>query len=243
MAQKQGDRIVHLEGQLSFLDGPADEPAPPVVAAAPSTVVEPDVAATPEPAVEPVTGPVITGPNTRVRAANAMERGRAAALAGAIDAIAAKGLRALTMADVADRSGLARATLYNHVRDKQSLVEALLRQELTACAAAADAATTLADALVAAAAFIAEHRALQGLRAHEPQALVALLNPGDDPAWEQGRAAIAATLQRFGMRATAADIDLVLRWMLSFVPAPSTADTRRTQGQLLLGSLVPDARH
>lgn len=248
MAAKPGDHS-HIEGQLSFLD--EHEPAAPHVplTAAESFAVVPEPPApeptpvqTPASAVvhAPVSEPaaqddpnILSGPNTRIRAGNAMQRARAGAIRGALETLARRGLKRLTMAEAADRGGLARATLYNHVRDKGELLALLLEHESQAVADAFVAAPDLETALTAAAELVAEHPALIGLREHEPAALVRLAVP------ETGavRTLAGESLQRRGCSATEANVDLLLRWLGSFVASPSDPGVRAAQATALARTL------
>jgi AcrR family transcriptional regulator len=218
------------EGQLSF---PTDAPLHPT-APEPVPVTQPGPIPTTSP--EPLPAPdatIITGVNTRIRAGNAMQRARAGAIRGALETLARRGLKRLTMAEAADRGGLARATLYNHVRDKDALLSMLLEHESQAVADAFVAAPSLEAALAEAAAMIADHPALIGIRAHEPAALVRFTVPEDGAV----RALAAASLAARGCAATDADVDLVLRWLASFVASPSDPQARADQAAALARTL------
>ena len=56
-------------------------------------------------------------------------RTREAILEGTKSLIEIRGLRATTMIDIADNSEVSRATLYNHFRDKESVLRALLEND------------------------------------------------------------------------------------------------------------------
>lgn len=216
------------EGQLSF---PSDEPLRPM-APEPVPVTQPE----PLPVMPPQQAPdptIITGVNTRIRAGNAMQRARAGAIRGALETLARRGLKRLTMAEAADRGGLARATLYNHVRDKDALLSMLLEHESQAVADAFVAAPSLETALAEAAAMIADHPALIGIRAHEPAALVRFTVPEDGAV----RALAATSLAARGCAATDADVDLVLRWLASFAASPSDPRARAEQAAALARTL------
>ena len=225
----------HIEGQLSFLDSelavaaPAVTPEPVVGAAA-----APASTSTPEPDRGGADDPMIlTGPNTRIRAGNAMQRARAGAIRGALETLARRGLKRLTMAEAADRGGLARATLYNHVRDKDALIAMLLEHESQAVADAFVAAPSLEQALIDASTMIAEHPALVGLREHDPAALIKLSAPEDGAVRQLAGASLAAR----GTAATDANVDLVLRWLASFVASPSDPAARAAQAASLVRTL------
>ena len=68
--------------------------------------------------VRPVDGELTSNRSPRSRGGNAMGRSRAAALDGARRVFAENGIRKASMADVAVRGGLAKATLYTHFRTK-----------------------------------------------------------------------------------------------------------------------------
>lgn len=201
----------HLDGQLS-LDG------------------------TPEPTTEPTAeddANVITGPNTRVRASNAMHRARAGAVRGALDAIARRGIKGFTMVEAADRGGLARATLYNHVRDKEQLLQLVLDHETMQLARAFVEAESLEQALVDAAAAIADHPALAGVRKFDRDALASLSSVTD----ERVRRLTADALRARGAKSSEPEVDLLLRWLGSFIAVPADSRTRAKQARALARTL------
>ena len=179
----------------------------------------------------------ISGPNTRVRAGNAMERARSAAIAGALDVLAKRGAKALTMAEVADAGGLARATLYNHVRDKQSLFHLVLGHEAREVANLFTSESTLPKALTRASQFIAEHPALVGIRTHDPLSLAPLAVPTAGEGWNAIRELTRQALVARGSKGTPAQVDVLLRWLTSFVVEPSDAASRSSQASAVAKSL------
>ena len=232
MASKPQDHN-HVEGQLSFLDGEPDEPLAKPKVVAPE-VVPIDRQAAAAPLVASADEHIITGPNTRIRAGNAMQRARAGAIRGALETLTRRGLKRLTMAETADRGGLARATLYNHVRDKDALLVLLLEHESQTVADVFIAAPTMHQALADAAELIAEHAVLVGLREREPEALVRLTAP------ESGavRLLAATALKQRGSTPSDANVDLLLRWLASFVASPSDPEARAAQAASLAKTLA-----
>lgn len=212
----------HLTGQLS-LPG-AQLPSEPTVATAAATSRAEDGAP----------HEVITGPNTRLRAGNAMHRAREGAVLGALAAIERRGLRGLTMVEAADRGGLARATLYNHVRDKQALLELVLDHETRRIARDFVEASTLEVALAGAADAVAEHPAVAGIRVHDPAAIASLVAVTD----AHVRRLAADALAAHGCSAVDAAVDLVLRWLASFIAQPADAATRAAQAAGLVRALA-----
>ncbi|MCW2543394.1 MAG: transcriptional regulator, TetR family, partial [Frankiales bacterium] len=67
---------------------------------------------------------------TRTRSGNTMAHTRAALLHATDACVARYGVRKTTMVDVASRSGVAKATLYNHFRTKDDVLAALVEQQV-----------------------------------------------------------------------------------------------------------------
>ena len=169
-----------------------------------------------------------------------MGRSRAAAIAGARRVIAERGVRKATMGDVAVRGGLAKATLYNHVRTKDELLLLVVDDagdRVLAAAAGALGRGDLVTAFAVAAAELAGDELLVGLRRVEPTALLAVAAPGSGPGWDAARARVAAALHRAGRQVEDGVVDLVLRWLLSFVVAPGTPAARAAAARVLAGAL------
>lgn len=157
----------------------------------------------------------VRDPGTRSRAGNSMNRTRAALLEGAARAVSASGTR-ITMAQVAVQSGVAKATLYNHFRTREAVLQALLTDEvdtLVASLAGKPLTTALTDAAVA----VSEHPVLRSLAQLEPATLAALarIDPTNEQ-WTKVRVAIDELLTRHGRSGTAT----VLRWLTSYVLSP-----------------------
>jgi AcrR family transcriptional regulator len=156
--------------------------------------------------------PPVRKKGTHTRAGNAMDRTRAALLAGAARAVEVSGTK-ITMAQVAAAAGVAKATLYNHFRTREAVLAALLVDQVDAIVEA-QAGKPLGTALVDAATAIATHPVRRGLARVEP-AVLAAIGAIDQSAvgWQHARAAVAAAL--------AADsrdgVDTVLRWLASFL--------------------------
>ena len=156
------------------------------------------------------------------RAGNAMQRTRAALLDGAVRAVEKHGARRTTMADIAMLAGVAKGTLYNHFRTKEAVysaaADAAIRSLADECRVVA--ADDLAEALALAADRIAGHPALRRIAADEPPVLAGLVAIGDVGIWAGARAVIADVLAASGAGGDAVHVDLVLRWLVSFVAAP-----------------------
>jgi AcrR family transcriptional regulator len=157
------------------------------------------------------------------RAGNAMGRTRAAVLDGASRAVEKYGARKATMADIASLAGIAKGTLYNHFRAKEAVYAAALDAGIRGLAAECTAAARedLAEALALAAERIGGNPALRRIAADEPATLAVLVTPNDMPLWGLARSAVRDILVSSGFATSAASIDAVLRWLVSFVAAPA----------------------
>jgi len=165
---------------------------------------------------------------TRSRAGNAMQRTRTAVLDGARRVIARSGT-ALTMTQVAAECGIAKATLYNHFRSREALLDAVLVDEVQQLIAAADG-LPLADALAAVAHRIGSSPMLARLASDDP-AVVAAIARIDlrAPQWRRAADALRAELAR----AQRGGGELVLRWLASFISTPLDASAARSASALL----------
>lgn len=171
-----------------------------------------------------------------------MGRTRAAALDGARRVLAEHGLRKATMGDVAVRGGLAKATLYNHFRTKDDLVDGLVRDDLAELASDVRdlASDDLAVALTRAADAVAGHPVLVGMRSVEPAALLPVVVPGSGELWDAVRAEVAAVLDAADRRSGPDDVGLVCRWLAGHALEPGSQASREGQARLIAAA-VPAA--
>jgi AcrR family transcriptional regulator len=177
-----------------------------------------------------------------------MDRARAAILTGARLVVAESGVRHLTMSAVAERGGVAKATIYNHFRGRGELLDALLVDELTDLAAiASSGGDELVDQLAAVGRALNVNPVLDGLRRHEPEVLAAMASaaarPGRDSRADAVRSAVVHRLVLFGDDTSAASVDLVIRWLCSLAWAPLADDLMDAQAhhvaQAVTRSLEP----
>lgn len=169
---------------------------------------------------------------THSRAGNAMDRTRAALLAGAARAVAVSGTK-ITMAQVAAAAGVAKATLYNHFRTRDAVLAALLLHQVDEVIDA-QAGKPLGTALVDAATAIADHPVRRGLAHVEPSVLAAIGRIDDAaPGWQHARAAVGAALA-----AESRDgVDTVLRWLASYLLTDAAAESVARDVAVLLAGL------
>ncbi|MFM9151786.1 MAG: TetR/AcrR family transcriptional regulator [Candidatus Planktophila sp.] len=142
--------------------------------------------------------------------------------------IALHGLTKISMIDISTESQVARATLYNHFRDKNSVVEALLASEVIRIIEAAQTAGTPADVLESLSIAISSDPALAGLRQHDPALIAQLLIHSEHRLYLDLARAIFATTQ--SQSATG----LAMRWLLGQVVQPLTPEQSRDQATLLV---------
>lgn len=169
---------------------------------------------------------------THTRAGNAMSRTRTALLAGAGRAVEVSGTK-ITMAQVAAAGGVAKATLYNHFRTREAVLDALVIHQVDALIDA-QAGKPLAEALADAATAIATSPVRRGLARVEPAVLAAvgrvdLVTAG----WRRAREAVDAALAAAGREGT----DTVLRWLASFLITEADLDAIHSDLSVLLAGL------
>jgi len=145
-----------------------------------------------------------------------MARSRAAILDGARTAVAANGAK-ITMAQVAARGGVAKATLYNHFRAREEVLTALLLAEIDRLATSVFH-LELEQALIRAAAVVSEHPLLEALGGQDITTLAVLARVDVRASgWARASRAVEALLYRSGRGGT----PTVLRWLSSFIVAPA----------------------
>jgi AcrR family transcriptional regulator len=169
-----------------------------------------------------------------------MARTRAAVIDGTQRAVEKHGSRKATMADVAALSGVAKATLYNHFRTKRDVYAATLEAEVQALGAecarlAADEG--LAAALIRAAERLGSQPALRRIATDEPATLAVLSTPGERDAWPVAREAVRSLLLAAGRSGDSAEVELLLRWLVTHIGAPAGAQELSVGAQAIAGGL------
>lgn len=148
------------------------------------------------------------------------------------DLISKSGLTKISMIDISSASEVARATLYNHFRDKHSVIEALLASEVAQIIEASKSAGTPADALEALSIAISSDGALAGLRQHDPALIAQLLIHSEHPLYVDLARAI------FALTKSASSTGLAMRWLLGQAVQPLTPEQSREQAALLVESTL-----
>jgi len=142
--------------------------------------------------------------------------------------IAQSGLTKISMIEISTASEVARATLYNHYRDKISVIDALLASEVARIIEVSKSAGTPADALESLSIAISSDAALAGLREHDPALIAQLLIHSEHPLYLELARAIFALTQ--SQSATG----LAMRWLMGQAVQPLTPDQSRDQAALLV---------
>jgi len=110
---------------------------------------------------------------------------RQALLDGARTVFAEVGVRNANMIEIADRSEVARATLYNHFRDKDELVAALIEDEIERIRNLIASAPDRREVLFLLANEISQNAALRKVLALEPHLIAGLAQISETPIWNQ----------------------------------------------------------
>ena len=150
-------------------------------------------------------------------------RTEAAILEGTKALIARSGITGLSMIEIADYSEVSRATLYNHFRDKEAVLAALVSSEVARLAELATSAGTPADALESLSISISTDTALAAMRIHDAELLVAAMtNTASEHYITIAQIIYGATKSKSGT-------GIAMRWLLGQVMQPISAEQSRDQ--------------
>jgi AcrR family transcriptional regulator len=154
-------------------------------------------------------------------------RTQSAILEGAKNLIATVGLTKMSMIEIADTSQVSRATLYNHYRDKESVLVALCDSEIRRLVAIAQSGSNPTNALEALSLAVSSDPALAHMRTSDPAPLAQVLSATTSPLWIQFNGALAIILQSQILA------DLAMRWLIGQVLQPLIPDDSRLQAEFL----------
>ena len=155
--------------------------------------------------------------------ASAHRRTEAAILEGTKELISRKGISGLSMIEIADHSEVSRATLYNHYRDKDAVLSALVASEVQRLAELATTAGTPADALESLSISISTDPALAAMRIYDADVLVAAMTNTASEHY------ITIAQIIFGATESKPGTGIAMRWLLGQVMQPITAEQSREQ--------------
>jgi AcrR family transcriptional regulator len=140
--------------------------------------------------------------------------------------IATTGLRKMSMIEIADVSEVSRATLYNHYRDKDSVIRSLCESEMQRLVEIAQAAPDVTSALEQISIEISADKALAAMRRQDPDFLTLALSAQSDTLWRAFAIAMGHLLgQEKG--------ELATRWLIGQALHPITSTQSRTQAEAI----------
>lgn len=156
-------------------------------------------------------------------------RTQSAILEGAKSLISTVGLKKMSMIEIADVSEVSRATLYNHYRDKESVIRALCESEMARLVAIAQSASNATQALELLSLQVSQDLALNSMRTNDPDALAIALTKQDELLWKAFAIAMSHIL-------TDAHIsELAIRWLIGQALHPLTPQQSRIQAEAITG--------
>lgn len=157
---------------------------------------------------------------------------RIALIDGARLLLSEVGVREANMITIADRSRVARATLYNHFRDKEEILHALLDSEILRMGELAKSASHRTEALFLLSRDIYENSALRKVAELEPHLIARMVTISESEKWSQVRSTLQSVL--YCSRESG---ELVLRWLLSQFFSPIPEGARRAAVEKIESSL------
>ena len=143
--------------------------------------------------------------------------------------IASTGLKKMSMIEIADASQVSRATLYNHYRDKESVLSALCESEMERIVTLAQTGGDATSALTLISQEISQDLALAAMRRNDPEILTQAFCAQDHLLWKAFSVAITHIV---GDEKKSA---LVVRWLLGQTLSPLTPEQSRSQAQGITG--------
>ena len=144
------------------------------------------------------------------------------------DLIATTGIKKMSMIEIADVSEVSRATLYNHYRDKDSVIRALCESELARLVEIAQSASNPTTALEQLSLQVCADKALAAMRTQDPDQLTLALSNQDDQLWK----AFSIAMNHLLGQAKGA---LALRWLLGQALHPITPEQSHSQAEAITG--------
>jgi AcrR family transcriptional regulator len=140
--------------------------------------------------------------------------------------IATTGLRKMSMIEIADLSEVSRATLYNHYRDKESVIRSLCESEMQRLVEIAQAAPDVTSALEQISVEISADKALTAMRDQDPDFLTHALAGQSDTLWKAFSIAMSHLLGK-------EKSELATRWLIGQALHPITPAQSRAQAEAI----------
>lgn len=142
--------------------------------------------------------------------------------------ITTTGIKKMSMIEIADVSEVSRATLYNHYRDKESVIRALCESELAHLVEIAQQAPDATSALEQISIQVSSDQALAAMRLQDPDLLTLALSKHEDNLWKAFSIALTHLLGE-------AKASHALVWLLGQALLPINAQQSRTQAEVISG--------
>ncbi len=140
--------------------------------------------------------------------------------------IATTGLKKMSMIEIADVSEVSRATLYNHYRDKESVIRSLCESEMQRLVEIAQVAPDATSALEQISIAVSTDKALAALRTQDPDSLTIALAAQSDTLWQAFSIAMAHLLGK-------EKSELATRWLIGQALHPITPAQSRAQAEAI----------
>jgi len=140
--------------------------------------------------------------------------------------IATTGLKKMSMIEIADMSEVSRATLYNHYRDKESVIRALCESEMQRLVEIAQAAPDTTAALVLMSKEISSNKALAAMRSQDPESLTIALSAQTDTLWKAFSIAMSHLLGN-------EKGEFAIRWLIGQAMHPITPAQSSAQAEAI----------
>jgi AcrR family transcriptional regulator len=157
-------------------------------------------------------------------------RTQVAILEGTKSLIATVGLKKMSMIEIADMAQVSRATLYNHYRDKDSVLRALCESEAERFVNLARNCTSAIEALERLSIEISQDKALENMRKSDPESLSLFLSSQEDRLWKAVSSAITLVVNNPVMS------ELTVRWLIGQALHPLTPTQSRQQAEAIIKS-------
>jgi len=140
--------------------------------------------------------------------------------------IATTGLKKMSMIEIADVSEVSRATLYNHYRDKDSVIRALCESEMQRLVEIAQLALDATSALEQISIEISGDKALAAMRTQDSDSLTIALSTQGDNLWKAFSIAMGHLLG-------SEKGELATRWLIGQALHPITPAQSRAQAEAI----------
>lgn len=145
----------------------------------------------------------------------------------------------LSMVSLATTSGIARATVYNHVAEKSDIYKLIYESYLVDISEIVAKNKSLVNGLIELAEYVVKDGAINGLREHDPKSLIAAITFIHTMPDEIAKLSMDALL-KWNATADLISVDVVIRWVTSFAINPGSELDRQVGAELLANALAKD---